>query len=435
MPATGVEPTGLVPAEFAVSPTLEVNERVSELRQEGRDVLHLGFGEAGLPVHPILRDALAGAAHLNAYGPVDGPAALRTAVAGWFNRSGLLTDPGAVVVTPGSKAGLFALLLALPGDVVLPCPSWVSYAAQAGLLAKRTIAHPVPAAAGGIPDPATLPEALARHRRDGLDPRILVITVPDNPTGTVPETELLTDLLEVARTEGLTVIADQIYSDLAYNPEAVPNVARLAPEITFVTTGLSKAYALGGWRFGLVRVPANGFGEATKQRLRAIGSEIWSCVPAPIAAAAQVAYEGPSELRSYLDDARTVHALVCSAVFEIAKGLGMSCRPPQAAFYLYPSLHEGVCPAWSAPDLAAELLEAQGIAVLPGTAFGDNPRLLRFRAATSLLYGTSDEERWETLSSARAGDVLSLPRVAAALVRIEAGFSALVAAHARAHSG
>ncbi len=432
-PMTAVRPAGPPSDGFAVSPTLAINERVAELRREGRDVLHLGFGEAGLPVHPVLRQALAGAAHLNSYGPVDGSSSLRGAIAGWFNRRGLPTEPAAVVVTPGSKAALFALLLALPGDVILPRPSWVSYAPQATMLGKRTLAHPAPAVSGGIPDPGTLPEALAQHRRDGLDPRIMIVTVPDNPTGTFPDTALLARLVEVARAEGVTIIADQIYAELAYDPAAVPDVAAIAPETTFVTTGLSKAYALGGWRFGVVRVPANALGEATRLRLRAIGSEIWSCVPAPIAAAAQVVYEAPAELTSYLDAARQVHAGLCGAVHRIVERTGMSCRPPQAAFYLYPALHNGGCPAWSADDLATELLEGQRIAVLPGTAFGDDPAFLRFRLATSLLYGTTEDQRWETLSSARQGNLLSLPRIANALDRIEAGLSALVAAHGRVH--
>jgi aspartate aminotransferase len=434
-PTTGIWPAGVTSAKFAVSPTLEINERVAELRRQGRDVLHLGFGEAGLPVHPLLRDALASAAHLNSYGPVDGNSSLRGVIASWFSRRGLPTEPAAVMVTPGSKAALFALLLALPGDVVLPRPTWVSYAPQATMLGKRAVAHPAPAVSGGIPNPETLPGALARHRRDGLDPRIMIVTVPDNPTGTFPDAALLARLVEIARAEGMTIIADQIYAELAYDPAAIPDVAALAPEITFVTTGLSKAYALGGWRFGVVRVPANTLGEGTRQRLRAIGSEIWSCVPPPIAAAAQVAYEAPAELMNYLDAARLVHAGLCAAVHTIVERIGMSCRPPQAAFYLYPTLHDGGCPAWSADDLATELLEAQRIAVLPGTAFGDDPAFLRFRVATSLLYGTSEEQKWETFSSGRQGNLLSLPPVASALDRIEAGLSALAAAHARVHPG
>ncbi len=409
-----------------VSATLEVNERVAALRRAGEDIVHLAFGEAGLPVAPVLRDALAGAAGLNSYGPVDGDVELRTAAAGWFTRRGLPTDAEAIVATPGSKAALFALLRALPGDVVLPRPAWVSYAPQARLLGKHVIPHPIPAVAGGVPDPAGLAEEIEAHRSRGLDPGILVLTVPDNPTGTYAPADLVARVVEVADREGLTIVVDEIYRDLAYDPGDVPSVARLAPEVTFVTTGLSKALALGGWRFGLVRAPDNDLGHRTRLRLHALASEVWSCVPAPIAAAARVAYEEPPELIGYVDDARTAHRTLCTAVYEIVERAGLSCRPPQAAFYLYPSVPADATRHCSDLEMAADLLDRHGIAVLPGSAFGDDPAGLSFRLATSLLCGADDEQRWESLRAAREGTLTSLPRISRLLDRIETGLQALL---------
>lgn len=406
---------------IVVSPTLEVNERVAARRRAGAEIVHLGFGEAGLPVHPLLREALAAAAHLNSYEPVDGDRELREAIAGWFDRRSLPTDGGQLLVTPGSKAGLFALLMALPGDVVLPCPSWVSYVPQAEMLGKRVIAHPIPALAGGVPDPDTLAESLAEQRSRGLDPGILVLTVPDNPTGTYPSAELMARVVEVARQERLAIVSDEIYKDLAYEPE-VPSAAAMAPEITFVTTGLSKALALGGWRFGVVRVPASELGERTRARARAIASEVWSAVPGPIARAARVAYEEPPELTEYLEDARLVHRTLCTAVYDVLGGIGITCRPPQAAFYLYPTLPEG---PGSDREVAERLLEEGGVAVLPGSAFGDDPAARRLRLATSLLCGEDDEQRWAAMRAAREGSLLSLPRIVQTLERIERGFSRL----------
>jgi aspartate aminotransferase len=411
---------------FPVSATLEVNERVAARRRAGEDIVHLAFGEAGLPVPPVVRRALAAAADLNSYGPVDGDVGLRTAAAGWFTRRGLPTDAKAIFATPGSKAALFALLRALPGDVVLPRPAWVSYAPQARLLGKQVIAHPIPAIAGGVPDPAGLGEALEVHRSRGFDPGILVLTIPDNPTGTYPPADLAARVVELADREGLTIVVDEIYRDLAYDPGDVPSVASLAPELTFVTTGLSKALALGGWRFGLVRVPDNDLGHRTRLRLHAIASEVWSCVPAPIAAAARVAYEEPPELISYVDDARAAHRTLCTAVYEIVNRVGLSCRPPQAAFYLYPSVPVEAARHSSDLDAARNLLDRHGIAVLPGSAFGDDPASFSFRLATSLLCGVDDDERWETLRAAREGTLMSLPRISGLLDRIETGLRALV---------
>ena len=107
-----------------VSATLAANQATAARRSRGQPVLALAFGEAGLPVHPALRDALAAATAANGYGPVAGHLALRSAAAGYWARRGLPTSPASVVCGPGSKALLFGLLLAIGADVAVPPPSW-----------------------------------------------------------------------------------------------------------------------------------------------------------------------------------------------------------------------------------------------------------------------------------------------------------------------
>src|SRR3954452_14369069 len=113
------------------SPTLAANERVQAKLAAGEDVLHLAFGEAGLPVLPAVAERLGGGAGRNGYGSVAGSAEARAAAAGYFERRGLPTDPGRIVFAPGSKPLLFALLQALPGEVVLPAARWGGYGAPA----------------------------------------------------------------------------------------------------------------------------------------------------------------------------------------------------------------------------------------------------------------------------------------------------------------
>src|SRR5262249_14454797 len=133
-------------APIPVSVTLAANEALACRRETGAPVLPLAFGEAGLPGHPLLAEALAAAAGRNAYAPVAGLPELREAAAGYWTRRGLPTSAGAVVCGPGSKPLLFALLLALGADVAVPKPSWVSYAAPASLAGVP--AHFLPAAPG-----------------------------------------------------------------------------------------------------------------------------------------------------------------------------------------------------------------------------------------------------------------------------------------------
>src|SRR5262249_30941430 len=156
----------------------------------------------------------------------------------------LPTDAGQIVVGPGSKALLYGLVLALEGDVVLPRPSWVSYEPQALLAGRRTLRVDVPEACGGVPDPALLAGALAGARRGGLDPRLLILTLPDNPTGTHAPPALLADVLAIAREQQLTVVSDEIYGELLHRGTLTSAAA--LDEGCIVTGGLSKSLALGG---------------------------------------------------------------------------------------------------------------------------------------------------------------------------------------------
>lgn len=406
-----------------VSPTLAINEAVRARRAAGGDVVHLGFGEAGLPVHPSLREALVAAASDAAYGDVGGSPGLRAAVAAYYARRGLATDEWQILVGPGSKALLFALVFALDGDIVLPQPSWVSYAAQAVLARKAALRVPIPSDAGGIPAPDLLAEAIAEARVRGSAPGVLLVTQPDNPTGTFASPNALDEVLRIAREERLVVVADEIYADVVHPGHEFTSAAQLDEANCVVTGGLSKSLALGGWRIGVARVPRNDLGRALAGRVRAIGSEIWSCIPGPIDAAARLAFEEPVQLRQHVERSRLLHAQVSGAVHRALVDMAVDCRAPSAGFYLYADLERhrvrfAERAITTGAELARWLLDRHGIAVLPGEAFGDEPEALRFRLATSLLYGASEGERWNALEAAVAGAAAGLPAVAAATARL-----------------
>jgi aspartate aminotransferase len=402
------------------SATLATNERVQARLAAGAPVLHLAFGEAGLPVLPSVAERLGAAAGENGYGPVAGSPAVRAAAAGYYERRGLATAPEQILLAPGSKALLYALLTVLPGDVVLPRPSWVSYAAQAAIAGKHVVDVPIAEVAGGVPDPTALGERLAAARRSGHEPGILVLTLPDNPTGTVAPAPLVEQVCDVAREHGLVIVCDEIYRDLAYEPEALRSPASLLPDRTIVTNGLSKSMALGGWRIGFCRVPEGGLGTDLSGALSGIASEVWSSLAAPMQHAAAYVLDEPPEVREHVARSRRLHRLVTVAAHHEVVAAGALCRPPSAAFYLYPDF-EPLRPALAArgartgAQLAALLLERFDVAVLEGAAFGDDPSALRFRMATSLLYGTSDEQRWEALAS---DDPVALPWIRGALDRL-----------------
>jgi len=402
---------------FLESPTLAVDQRVRARIAAGERVLHLAFGEAGLPVLPEAVEALASGAHLNSYGPVAGSLAARSAVAGYWNRRDLPTDPESVLLAPGSKAILFALLMVIAGDVVLPRPSWVSYGAQAAVAGHQVIWVPTPPQVGGIPDPDLLEAAIAGAQAQGRRPGCLVVTLPDNPTGTLAEESLIEAVCAIADRHGLAVISDEIYRELAYEPAAVYSPAHCLPDRTITTTGLSKSVALGGWRIGAARFPHSSWGEQLRADVAALSSELWSSLAGPMQAVADHIFSEPITVREHIAASRRLHRAVALEVHRLFIEAGAQCREPQGGFYLYPdfsSLHSklralGIA---SGDALADYLLRQRGVAVLAGSAFGDEPAALRFRVATSLLYGQSEDQRWESLRSTQP---CALPWIAGAL--------------------
>jgi aspartate aminotransferase len=350
-------------------------------RRSGEPVLPMAFGEAGLPAHPMLRGALARAAGYTSYGPVAGHLALREAAAFYWSRRGLPTDEANVVCGPGSKALLFGLMAAIGGDVVVTRPSWVSYAAQAHLTGR--VAHFARGSAG-VPDPDQLARTVTSARAAGRQVRSVIVTLPDNPTGTLASPAAVHALCEVAEAHDLIIISDEIYRDLIHDPDtpfATP--ASISPERTVVTTGLSKNLALGGWRLGVARLPDGWLGRELRTRL---------------------------------------HARVARAVADRFTAAGASVPAPQAAFYLYPDFTPMADVLLQRHDitddesLAAVLLHRYGVGVLPGSAFGDQSWRLRMRVATAMLYGDTDAQRLAALNSA---DPCSLPWIAASLARLE----------------
>jgi aspartate aminotransferase len=405
-----------------ISATLAANEALAARRSRGEPVLPLAFGEAGLPAHPALQEALAAATASNGYGPVAGSAALREAAAGYWQRRGLPTSPGSVVCGPGSKPLLFGLLLATGADVAVPRPSWVSYAAQAGL--AGALPHFVPAAPGegGICDPDALAAAVTSARAAGREIRSVVVTLPDNPTGRLPRPATVRALCAVAAEHDLIIISDEIYRDLVHDPATpVLSPAVVAPQRTVVTTALSKSLAVGGWRIGVARLPEGPLGTWLRGQLVAIGSEIWSAPAAPIQQAAALAFSEPNDLLERVRQSRSLHASVSRAVAGTCRAAGLDVPQPQASFYVYPDFEpwrdhlarrHGVT---TSAGLAGLLLDRYGAGTLPGSAFGEPDGALRLRLATGLLYGEDDEQQEAALAAA---DPLALPWIAAELARL-----------------
>lgn len=415
-------------ADFVTSPTLAIDEAVAAKRAAGEDIVHLGFGEASFPLHPSMRAALADAATRTAYGPVLGVPELREAIAAYLARERDFDARAArVVVGPGSKPLLFGLLRVLRGDVLLPAPSWVSYAPQARLSNKRVFVVPTDAE-----DCHTLsPDALETARREaiarGADPRILVVNTPSNPTGGVLAHDAVAALAAWCRGAGVTLVSDEIYAELVHGPRPHVSPASLYPEGTIVTGGLSKAFSAGGWRLGYALVPEGAAGAALVAALRALASEVWSSPSMPVQIASLAAFRADPDVARHVRRCARLHGHAAGRLHRGLVRLGARCPAPAGAFYLYPDFApfaskltaRGVA---TSDDLAKHLLSAFSVATLPGTGFGDAPSALRLRLATSGLFGGAEPldallGRADDLPSAdpASGTPIALPRLDRAL--------------------
>lgn len=392
-------PLNLSPSaqRFEESPTLAINERVRRLTAEGRTVYQMGFGESRFPVHPKILDALREHATARSYTPVAGFPELRAAIAEFYRREFRLeAAPKQIIVGPGSKSLLFALVRALDGDVVLPRPTWVSYEPQALVADRRVTWIGTRAEDEYCLTAEGLAAGLAQAQKAGQQPRILILNSPGNPTGVVYPTGTLEGLAEVARANDVAVVSDEIYALINHCNRPHVSIATYYPEGTVVTGGLSKHHSLGGWRFGLAVVPAGEAGAQVIQASIAIAGAIWSSPAAPVQHAATVAYSDDPDIAAYVQTCSAIHAAVTRELYAHLVKAGVPCPPPSGAYYLYPDFGQ-----WremlrqryrvtTSNDLATVLLDEYGIATLPGTAFGASPDDLSLRLSTSYLSARDD---------------------------------------------
>jgi aspartate/methionine/tyrosine aminotransferase len=426
---------------LATSATLSVNEAVAKRRAAGRETIHLGFGEASFPLHPLLATALAEAARHTGYAPVLGLPKLRQAIAEYLARKrGLAFSPDQIIVAPGSKPLLYALLQVLEGDLLLPVPSWVSYAPQARQAGRKVTGVETDPVDCHRLTPHALSQAMLQARKDGANPRILIVNTPSNPTGSMFERVDVEAIALWAREEGVTLISDEIYAELAHGWREHISPASFYPEGCIVTGGLSKAFSAGGWRLGYAALPPTSGGTMAMAALRGLASEIWSSTATPVQEAAIVAYSSDESIEQYVHQSALVHGYLAGRLYKSLADLDVPCPRPAGGFYLYPDFSPwrstlATMGIKTGSELVNYLLEEWDIATLPGFAFGEPPDSLRLRLATSLLclpvHTNSPLERetalWEMLSKAEElyleSDVtLSIP----ALERAEARLTELI---------
>ncbi|MEV6762944.1 aminotransferase class I/II-fold pyridoxal phosphate-dependent enzyme [Streptomyces sp. NPDC051105] len=376
----------------------------------------------GLPVLPELATALAAAASRGGEEPVGGGPALLDAARGYWERRGLPATPARVTAGPGAPALLVALTAALGGDVLVPRPCAAWWAPYARLLGRPVFHVATPAESGGVPDPYALLETVRRVRDEGGDPRLLVLSVADDPTATVAPPELLHATVEAATGEGLHLVSDETWRDTLHAPHATVllSPAEMVPDRVTVVSDLAGALLPAGWPAAVARFPEGDTASALHARVLDVLTALGARLAGPVAVAAAHALDEPEPVTTRRAAAVRLHARVAAAVHTaVVAGGGMS-RPPQAGRHLYADLEPlraalGAQGVGDAQELEDFLTVRLGMPAPGGHRFGDDLQALRVRLATGPLLGGTDEERLECLTSPAP---LELPHVQRALMSL-----------------
>ncbi|HXV77753.1 MAG TPA: aminotransferase class I/II-fold pyridoxal phosphate-dependent enzyme [Candidatus Polarisedimenticolaceae bacterium] len=352
------------------SATVAINERCDALIREGRPVYKLGLGQSPFPVPDPVVEELRAHAFQKDYLPVKGLWRLRRAVADYHRRTNGLTSTWQdVLIGPGSKELMFLLQLVYYGDLVIPRPSWVSYAPQARIIGRQVRWLDTRRENNWRMMPADL-ERLCVEDPDR--PRVVIVNYPSNPTGATYSTERLRELAQVARRFRVVLLSDEIYGELHHKGQHV-SLGRYYPEGTIVSSGLSKWCGAGGWRLGTFTFPpALGW---LRDAMAAVASETFTSTSAPIQYAAVRAFQGGTEIERYLWRSRKILGALGRWAAKRLAAAGVDVHPPAGAFYLFPDFsafasrlaERGIT---DSRGLCERLLEDAGVALLPGSDFG-----------------------------------------------------------------
>jgi aspartate aminotransferase len=370
------------------SATIAVTQKARDLKAKGREVVSLSVGEPDFDTPEHIRRAAVAAIERGEtrYTPVLGIPPLREAVAQKFKReNGLDYRPSDTIVATGGKHILFNAFLATlnPGDeVIVPAPYWVSYPEMVAICGGTTVFVETHMAHGYKLQPEDLERAITKKTK------WLVLNSPSNPSGAAysrDEMKKVTDVL--LRHPHVHVLTDDIYEHLVYGDFEFVTPAQVEPELfgrTLTMNGVSKAYAMTGWRIGY----AGGPPELIKAMDLLQGQQTSGACSIAQWAAVE-ALEGPQEHLSMFRKAFQERRDLVVSMLNQAKYL--KCAVPEGAFYVFPSCAEAIGRKTpdgklieSDEDFVTALLEAEGVAVVQGSAFGHGPNFRVSYAASSL---------------------------------------------------
>ncbi len=357
--------------------------RARALEAQGRNIIHLEIGEPDFNTPEHIKDAAIRSLHANRthYTPAAGTMELRSTIVEYVQRTrGASVTPDHVVVTPGAKPIIAAILMALlnPDDeVIIPDPAYPAYRSITTYVGAKPVSLPLIESRDFRFEISALEAAITPKTK------ILVLNSPHNPTGGILTPEDIGSIAEIVRKHDIMVISDEIYSRHAYDrPFASYYGLAGMPERTILIDGCSKAWAMTGWRLGFGVMPAYIAEAATSLVLNTV-----SCTATFVQDAAIAALNGPDEpVQAMRDEFLRRRNLLVKGLCKLP---GIGCRTPGGAFYVFPNVSK------IDPDdiaVANYLLNDAGVAVLGGSTFGPHGK-----GYLRLSYANSEENLSEAL--------------------------------------
>lgn len=369
------------------SATIEISTKAKELKDQGHDVISLGFGEPDFNTPSYIIEAAKTAMDngFTKYTPSGGVVELKQVITEKFKKdSGLEYETNQIIVTTGAKYALFTLFQAIlnTGDeVIVPTPYWVSYPDQVTLADGKPVLIP------GLEENQYKITSAQLEAAITDKTKALILNTPSNPTGMVYSEEELKELGEVCLKHNILIVSDEIYEKLIYSDIEHVSIAQISKELkdlTVIVNGVSKSHAMTGWRIGYAAGP-----EIIIKAMTNLASQVTSN-PSSISQYATIeAYNDLVSNNNTISEMKEVFAGRLNRLYDLMVEVpGVKCIKPDGAFYLFPNVKETAKLNGfdSVDEWVKALLEEEKLALVPGSSFGapDNVRL-SYAASIELL--------------------------------------------------
>ena len=341
------------------SSTLLINEISNKLESEGKKIFKFGFGQSPFKVPTDIVNELKNNAHQNKYLPMQGLEELRESIAKYISKKKnyeYLSNN--VIIGPGSKELMFLLQILFEGEILLPAPSWVSYAPQAIIGRNKIKWIETKSENNWFPTAKQIEDVILKNKEKKY---LLFLNSPNNPSGQLCTN--LNEISELTKKYNLYFLSDEIYSELTFD-DNYQSISNYCPEYTIISTGLSKWCGAGGWRLGYFILPKSLL-EITNQ-LKVLASETFTSVSSPIQYAAIAAHE--NDHSKYINHSKNILKGVGNYVYENLKSNNVLINKSQGGFYLLPEFINKKFS--SSSELCDNILKETGVALLPGSDFG-----------------------------------------------------------------